>query len=187
MAAFLLGHVSRNLENITHMKMDFGFSGDFETSYPLAVSLGKCPPEWREAKAKGCVYDFILSTWMHPRCFNKTMHEHYKGTMKWKNLTFWREPAMVNEMPFEEAASGEHEGYVWTQGSEHHLHCSYVWDRIRHASKRRPFVLDSLCRDDEHVDHCIFYNGVPFGWEVDAPNVTRIYNEPHSVDCLVGW
>ncbi|KAF6815782.1 hypothetical protein CPLU01_14032 [Colletotrichum plurivorum] len=173
--AFILGRVSNQLEGVAD-----------KATRSSPVSLGKCSPDWREAKAQGCVYDFVLSTWMHPRCFNETMHERYKDIMRWKNLTFWREPSMEHEVSFEVAASGEHEGFLWTQGSEHHLHCSYVWERIRDASRRNPLVLDSLCRDEKHVDHCIFYNGVPFGWEVDAPNVTRIYNEPYLVDCVVG-
>ncbi|KAF6840964.1 hypothetical protein CMUS01_03737 [Colletotrichum musicola] len=152
---------------------------------PEPVSLGKCPPDWREAKARGCVYDFVLSTWMHPKCFNEEMHERYLGYMRWRNTTFWYERERINQVPFDVAAAGEH-GEIFTDGTVHHMHCSYVWDRITYASHFKPRVLDSLCRDPKHVDHCILYNGVPQSWEIDMPNITRVYNEPHEVDCLVG-
>ncbi|KAK1505420.1 hypothetical protein CABS01_00888 [Colletotrichum abscissum] len=149
------------------------------------VSLGKCSPDWKESKARGCVYDFMLSTWMHPKCFNEEMHEKYLGYMKWRNTTYWYERERINEVPFDVAASGEH-GEIFTDGTIHHMHCSYVWDRITYASHFKPRVLDSLCRDPKHVEHCILYNGIPQSWEIDLPNITRVYNEPHEVDCLVG-
>ncbi|TKW52144.1 hypothetical protein CTA1_8577 [Colletotrichum tanaceti] len=152
---------------------------------PEPVSLGKCSPDWEVSKARGCVYDFVLSTWMHPRCFNEDMHERYLGYMRWRNTTFWRERERIHEVPFDEAARGEH-GEIFTDGTVHHMHCSYVWDRITYASHFSPRVLDSLCRDPKHVEHCILYNGIPQSWEIDLPNITRVYNEPHEVDCLVG-
>ncbi|OHW99221.1 hypothetical protein CSPAE12_02105 [Colletotrichum incanum] len=152
---------------------------------PEPVSLGKCSPDWKESKARGCVYDFVLSTWMHPRCFNEDMHERYLGYMKWRNTTFWYERERINEVPFDVAAKGEH-AEIFTDGTVHHMHCSYVWDRITYASHFKPRVLDSLCRDPKHVEHCILYNGIPQSWEIDLPNITRVYNEPHEVDCLIG-
>ncbi|KAK1621607.1 hypothetical protein BDP81DRAFT_443182 [Colletotrichum phormii] len=127
----------------------------------------------------------MLSTWMHPRCFNEEMHEKYLGYMKWRNTTYWYERERINEVPFDVAASGEH-GEIFTDGTIHHMHCSYVWDRITYASHFKPRVLDSLCRDPKHVEHCILYNGIPQSWEIDLPNITRVYNEPHEIDCLVG-
>ncbi|KAF4918579.1 hypothetical protein CGCVW01_v008739 [Colletotrichum viniferum] len=152
---------------------------------PEPISLGKCSPDWKESKARGCVYDFVLSTWMHPKCFNEEMHERYLAYMKWRDTTFWYERERINEVPSDVAAKGEH-GEIFTDGTVHHMHCSYVWDRITYASHFKPRVLDSLCRDPKHVEHCILYNGIPQSWEIDLPNITRVYNEPHEVDCLIG-
>lgn len=160
-----------------------------ETSVPKNVTLtalGKpCPNDnWRRAKARGCVYDLMLSVWMHPTCYNDTLYQQYRQWMEWRNVTYWREPAMINRVSYEEAESGEHDGFLWAQGLQHHLHCSYVFDRIRSAEERTPKILDSYCRDRTHVDHCLFFNAVPFGWEIVAPNVTKIY-QPYDVECLV--
>jgi hypothetical protein len=149
------------------------------------VSLGKCSPEWAEAKEAGCVYDVVLSTWMHPRCFNYELYERYMDTLISMNLTYWLEPDMENEISFDVVVRGEH-GWIWTSGTFHHLHCSYVVDRILEASKRQPKILDTLCRDDKHIGHCVSYNANPDWRDVKAPNTTRIYNEPYLVDCLVG-
>lgn len=155
-------------------------------TYPSEpVSLGLCSPDWHESKRRGCVYDFILSTWMHPRCFDKEMHETYLDLLRRKNTTFWYEKQRVNEVPWEVAVSGEHP-QIFSDGKVHHLHCSYVLDRAIHLSRRRPLILDSLSRKEDHIQHCLVYNGIPFSWEIDSPNVTRVYNEPYEVDCLVG-
>ncbi|KAH8777827.1 hypothetical protein F5883DRAFT_601204 [Diaporthe sp. PMI_573] len=164
----------------------FGFTGVFYLGrLSQLVPLG--PPcahdNWRKAKSQGCVYDLMLSSWLHPACTTLELYPKYREWMAWRNVTFWREPAMVNQVSYEEAESGEH-GFLWAQGVQHHLHCSYVWERQRYAEERTPKVLDAYSRNASHVDHCTFFNAVPFGWEIVAPNVTRIY-QPYDNDCLV--
>lgn len=175
----IVGVIMFFVGRMTHdMPMPFASSSD-------PVSLGLCSPDWHESKRRGCVYDFILSTWMHPQCFDKEMHETYLDLLRRKNTTFWYEKQRINEVPWEVAVSGEHP-QIFSDGKVHHLHCSYVLDRAIHLSKRKPLVLDSLSRKEEHIQHCLVYNGIPFSWEIDSPNVTRVYNEPYEVDCLVG-
>ncbi|KAI1176852.1 hypothetical protein F4777DRAFT_544568 [Nemania sp. FL0916] len=149
------------------------------------VSLGKCPPDWKEAEEAGCVYDLVLSTWMHPRCFNEEMHEKYKVILRDMNFTYWLEPEMINEIPLEAVETGEH-GWVWTDGRFHHLHCAYALERIHTALMNDPLVLDTICRNEDHLHHCLWYNGNPEWADVKAPNTTRIYNEDYLIDCLVG-
>lgn len=139
--------------------------------------------DWTQAKSQGCVYDLMLSSWLHPACTTVELYAQYREWMAWRNVTFWREPEMINEVSYEEAESGEH-GFLWAQGIQHHLHCSYVWDRQRYAEMRTPKVLDTYSRNASHVDHCVFFNAVPFGWEIEAPNVTKIY-QPYDNECLV--
>lgn len=138
---------------------------------------------WQRAKAQGCVYDLMLSSWVQPECYNGDMYAQYREWMEWREVRFWREPEMVREVSYEVAESGEH-GFLWAQGLQHHLHCSYVMDRNRYAEERTPKVLDAYSRNKSHVDHCLFLNAVPFGWEIASPNVTRIY-QPYDNECLV--
>lgn len=149
------------------------------------VSLGKCSPNWQEAKEAGCVYDIILSTWMHPRCFDKKLYDKYMDWLKTMDLKYWLEPEMINEVTFDVVVSGEH-GWIWTTGTYHHMHCSYVFDRILEAAKHQPKVLDSLSRNETHVNHCVGYKAIPNWWDLKQLNTTRLFNKPYLVDCLEG-
>ncbi|KAI1458319.1 hypothetical protein F4805DRAFT_145363 [Annulohypoxylon moriforme] len=160
-------------------------NGSIKGSSTEPTSLGTCPPDWKEAKEAGCVYDLVLSTWMHPGCFNARLHEKYKGILRDLDFTYWLEPEMTNEVSLEAVESGEH-GWVWTDGRFHHLHCAYVMHRIHEASKGETKVLDTLCRSEDHIQHCLWFNGNPEWEDVKALNTTRIFNEDYLVDCLVG-
>ncbi|TGJ81216.1 hypothetical protein E0Z10_g7540 [Xylaria hypoxylon] len=149
------------------------------------ASLGKCPPDWKEAEEAGCVYDLVLSTWMHPRCFNDEMHDKYKVILRDMDFKYWTEPEMINEIPLETVETGEH-AWVWTDGRFHHLHCAYALERIQAALMNEPIILDTICRNQDHLHHCLQYNGNPEWDDVKALNTTRIYNEDYLVDCLVG-
>ncbi|KAI0431332.1 hypothetical protein F5Y09DRAFT_197251 [Xylaria sp. FL1042] len=149
------------------------------------VSVGKCSPGWKEAEEAGCVYDLVLSTWMHPRCFNEEMHEKYKVILREMNFKYWLEPEMINEIPLDAVETGHH-GWVWTDGRFHHLHCAYALERIQAAMTSEPIVLDTICRNQDHLHHCLQYNGNPEWEDVKALNTTRIYNEEYYIDCLIG-
>lgn len=112
------------------------------------VSVGKCSPDWKEAEQAGCVYDLVLSTWMHPRCFNKDMYEKYKSILLEMDFKYWLEPDMINEVSLEAAETGRH-GWLWTDGRYHHLHCAYALERIQAALMSDPIVLDTICRSED--------------------------------------
>lgn len=150
----------------------------------LPKSLGMCSTNWREARGSGCVYDLILSSWLHPRCFNNTMYQKYLTRLDFINVTFWREPSTIEEIPLSVALLGEHD-VLYTKGSFHHLHCSYATERAWLAGITTPKLLDTYSGDFQHIEHCLWLNGIPMSWEIEAKNVTRVY-QPSSTDCFIG-
>ncbi|KAK1974143.1 hypothetical protein LZ30DRAFT_564132, partial [Colletotrichum cereale] len=148
-----------------------------------------CGPLRAQAEAAGCVYDLLMGVWVSPQCHDPQLYSQYINKV---NSTFYMNRQQETAVSWDDVLSGRHpETGLWTNGAFHHLHCSYIWDRQRRAYARSrasgaPLVLDSHCRNETHTDHCIFWNGNPNPWEIDAPNVTHLYLPEDPVRCLVG-
>ncbi|KAK1570026.1 uncharacterized protein LY79DRAFT_527625 [Colletotrichum navitas] len=149
-----------------------------------------CGPSWPQAEAAGCVYDLLLSAWTSPHCHDPELYNQYLSQI---NSTFYLERQRENVVSWNQVLSGRHpEEGLWTDGGFHHLHCSYLWDRQRHAYARsrttgQPFIMDTFSRNESHVSHCIFWNAHPYPAELIAPNITHIYPPKDPVRCLLGY
>ncbi|TIC95996.1 hypothetical protein CH35J_007827 [Colletotrichum higginsianum] len=155
---------------------------------PLAVGP-ECGPSWTQAEAAGCIYDLLMSAWVPPRCHDAELYRQYLAEV---NSTFYLDRQQERLVAWDNVLNGHHpESGIWTDGGFHHLHCTYIWDRQRRAyahatATREPMVLDSHCRNETHTSHCVWWNGRPRAWEIDSPNVTRVYPPREPIRCLVG-
>ncbi len=144
-----------------------------------------CTADWQEAKAAGCVYDLVLSTWIHPACFNMELNKRYMDTLREMNFIYWLEEEMITEVPsssWKRASMARSTPTVDTTISIAHM----SWIGSSMQSTKEPKILDSLCRDDAHIHHCLALNGNPEWDDVKALNTSRIYNKDPIADCLVG-
>ncbi|KAF0319649.1 hypothetical protein GQ607_013129 [Colletotrichum asianum] len=154
---------------------------------PIAVGP-PCGPSWRQAEAAGCVYDLLMSAWVPPHCHDADLYRQYVADV---NSTFYLDRQQESRVAWDVVLSGRHpDPGLWTDGGFHHLHCTYIWERQHRAYKHaaatgEPMVLDSHCRNDTHTSHCIWWNGRPRAWEIDKPNITRIYPPREPIRCLV--
>ncbi|KUJ13265.1 uncharacterized protein LY89DRAFT_753870 [Mollisia scopiformis] len=103
-----------------------------------------------EALDKGCVFDLMLSTWIHESCYDDEMMNRY---LLEGNHTYFHDEDMVYEMPEEEARRGEYKT-LWTDGEFHLRHCVYLMDmQLRSYKTGRPIEVSIY--DFEHTQHCV--------------------------------
>lgn len=103
-----------------------------------------------EARDRGCVFDLMLSTWIHESCYDGEMMNRY---LLEGNHTYFYDEDMVHEMPEEEARRGEYKT-LWTDGEFHLRHCVYLMDmQLRAYVTGRPIEVSIY--NFRHTQHCV--------------------------------
>ncbi|KAI0132884.1 hypothetical protein BJ170DRAFT_719046 [Xylariales sp. AK1849] len=103
-----------------------------------------------EARDRGCVFDLMLSTWIHESCYDGEMMNRY---LREGNHTYFYDEDMVQEMSEEEARRGEYRT-IWTGGEFHLRHCVYLMDmQLRAYVTGRPIEVSIY--NFRHTQHCV--------------------------------
>ena len=113
-------------------------------------------PDWKscgdtsaQAIENGCIFDSMLSAWLHPDCF---WAEHYSSASQTANITFFLDAALTE--PYGPNKGGWPQKYLYAENDYHIMHCTYMWERqimIWSAGSK----IDSLSWDPHHTAHCI--------------------------------
>ncbi len=119
----------------------------------LAESFSKwidCGHTASEARDRGCIFDLMLSTWIHESCYDGEMMNRY---LLEGNHTYFYDEDMLHEMPEEEARRGEYKT-LWTDGEFHLRHCVYLMDmQLRSYVTGRPIEVSIY--NFRHTQHCV--------------------------------
>jgi len=83
-----------------------------------------CGRSAAEARRQGCVFDLMLSTWIHSSCYDGEMMKRY---LRQGNHSYFHDEEMQHELSEEEALRGEYRT-IWTDGEFHLRHCVYLMD-----------------------------------------------------------
>lgn len=103
-----------------------------------------------EARDRGCIFDLMLSTWIHESCYDGEM---MNGYLRQGNHSYYYDEDMVHEMPEEEARRGEYTT-IWTDGEFHLRHCVYLMDmQLRSYVTGRPIEVSIY--NFGHTQHCV--------------------------------
>jgi len=101
------------------------------------------------ARAKGCRFDVMLTTWLHEDCFYEDLMESYLAA---HNFTWSSDTSFTNIVPEDVIRRGDHR-HIFVQPEFHYIHCAYTWDmQLLAFHNGRPLV-ESLA-DPEHSRHC---------------------------------
>ncbi|CZR52521.1 uncharacterized protein PAC_02398 [Phialocephala subalpina] len=146
------------------------------------TDLGRCGETPDAARANGCVFDLMMSGWVHPPCYDKELSDKFLSENNW---TFYREREAINVIPEEEARLGNYK-QIYTLGNFHYQHCGYIWAKQMQAATRFPLVLDSASRSVEHTEHCIQRVGDPNVTQVPKSTGTKITMSSWKIRCMIG-
>jgi hypothetical protein len=83
------------------------------------IERGNCGHSVEEARAKKCVFDIMLSSWVPPACYDKELSDSIIAA---NNFTYWTSNAGGQEVSEEEVRKGEFD-ILYTHGNYHTEHC----------------------------------------------------------------
>ena len=141
--------------------------GTNSTEKPI-VHCGASP---EEARARGCIYEPMMTSWMPPLCYFPevaAMQEDIFTTWPWY-------PDVEQRLPEEDSGvlaqwRGGNYSILWTKGNAHDLHCLYAWKKTIFAIEKRTGWLDSRSIEYHHSIHCAQTIGAVIGglWVTDS-------------------
>lgn len=154
----------------------------FLSAHATSSSMGECGRTSEQARQNGCVFDLMMSGWVHPPCYNQELSDRFLSE---NNFAFFWDQDGLKPLTEAEARLGNHK-FIYTNGTFHYQHCAYIWAKQISARKRSPFVLDSQSRSIEHVEHCIQRVGNPNITQVALQTGTRLHVSTWRLDCITG-
>jgi hypothetical protein len=125
------------------------------THMTIGISTEQQQDKWHcgntaeTAWARGCVFDVMLTTWMHKDCFYPELMESY---LAHNNFNWSLDTSFTQIVPLEEIRKGKHE-HIYVDPEFHYVHCAYTWEmQLKAWHEQRPLI-ESLA-DPEHSVHC---------------------------------
>ncbi|KAF7896580.1 hypothetical protein EAF00_006594 [Botryotinia globosa] len=154
----------------------------FSPSSAQFINMGECGRTPQQARDSGCVFDLMMSGWVHPPCYDQELSDEFLWV---NNFTFYREREGINIMTEAEARLGNYE-VIYSHGTFHYQHCAYIWAKQIRANKKSPLVLDSVSRSKEHVEHCYHRVGSPNITQLQLATGTKIKRSAFRLKCMIG-
>lgn len=127
-----------------------------------------CGASPQEAKAKGCIFDFMNYHWIRPECYYEEGSKEAEKKGPW---TFYRDRNFTELIPGQDAESLSTETVVYTQYSWHVVHCVYALKSVHRAAMTGKWLPEEEA-SWPHTLHCSEVFQL-MGTPADA-NMTRI-------------
>ena len=111
-----------------------------------------CGNSSTEARAKGCLFDVMLTTWIHADCFDAELHESY---LEAHEFPWWRKGTMEDPILLDEVRQGNYYE-IYSNLDYHFQHCGYAWEMILRAFRRGKAIEGELWAMS-HTLHCVHH------------------------------
>jgi hypothetical protein len=141
-----------------------------------------CGETFDEAHQRGCTWDALTLTWLHPKCSLYGAQEFQQiGNGSWQ---YWADPSGLHELGGYQALSFLPAGSNYYTTSEAHLyHCEWMLLRVHDAATTGK-LLDTKSMSHEHTRHCldVLVDAARIGF---GENLTQVRAEGDIYD--IGW
>ena len=125
-----------------------------ESELPKQYSCGE---SFDEAHQRGCKFDSLSLTWLHPKCSQYGQEEfHNSGVTSNDTWEYWEKKGGGHVIGGYEAVALLAPGSFYWTTQEHHLyHCVWMLRRIHDAAVNPGKRLDAESSSAEHAKHCV--------------------------------
>lgn len=145
-------------------------------------NMGNCGRTPEQARQRGCVFDLMMSGWVHPPCYDQELSDRF---LRENNFTFFWDREGTKQLTEVEARLGDYK-IIFTNGTFHYQHCAYIWAKQISARRKSPYILDSQSRSVEHVEHCFRRVGNPNITQIQLQTGTQLHRSTWRLDCIIG-
>jgi len=108
-----------------------------------------CGKEPKEARSLGCVFDVMLSSWVHSECHNQTFMDLHVTKVQ---FPWFRDRNMTQPVFEAEVRLGEYDTLYLYQDF-HYEHCMYMW-KVQMRAWKEGLPIDSGSWNLGHSEHC---------------------------------
>ncbi|KAF1934449.1 uncharacterized protein M421DRAFT_415474 [Didymella exigua CBS 183.55] len=151
---------------------------------PVPTNLGSCGATSEEGQRKGCVFDFIIGTWVRPECLDHTMYKQYISEWESLNISMFSDPDGLHKADKEYTLGGHYE-LIYSHGTFHYLHCIYTLEKRMKLLNHELWAVPSNVMEEEHINHCLNITGKPSVPDITDPALRPVFLKVPIVDCLV--
>lgn len=116
------------------------------------INCGRSP---KEAKARGCHFEPMMSAWMPDECYFEDLKDDQEDI--WETWDWYRDINATRKVPKDEMQklrNGDYSVVFTTNPMAHDLHCLYTWRKVTTAVERGSWFLDSRTLEFDHSTHC---------------------------------
>jgi hypothetical protein len=116
----------------------------------VQLEWSHCGNSTGEARAKGCVLDFIAGAWVHPACHDSELEDEFLSLTEWH----WSSDAAGNnELDFLFIKETGGPSTIYVSPEYHRQHCAYTWRKLHRAViLHKP--IDTHIGGYSHTRHC---------------------------------
>lgn len=106
-----------------------------------------------DATTRGCVYDIISGSWVHPECHDAELEAEFLAHQPpWK---WWADEQRTQEVSVDElrATGGLNPTGYFVTPEYHDYHCAYTWRKL-HRAIEGSGLIDEHIGGMRHTNHC---------------------------------
>lgn len=128
----------------------YTMSRNNETSTSSLHAWGHCGNTTAEARANGCILDFIPGAWVHPACYDAELEAEFLQLQDWK---WYADNETQHELSLQYIRQTGGSNPLFVSKEYHRQHCAYTWMKL-HRSIIRGVPIDSHIGACKHTVHC---------------------------------